>query len=47
MTLPDGRLNAGTHLGLLASRYRYLSRISEGVTSQVVHVDSAAMQRQL
>lgn len=35
LTLPDGRLNVGTQLGTLAGRYRYLSRVAEGVSSQV------------
>jgi hypothetical protein len=35
LTLPDGRLNVGTHLPLLARRYRYLSTLGEGVSAQV------------
>jgi homeodomain interacting protein kinase len=35
LTLPDGRLHVGTHLPLLAQRYRYLSLLGEGVSAQV------------
>ncbi len=35
LTLPDGRLHVGTHLGLMAGRYRYLSTLGEGVSAQV------------
>jgi hypothetical protein len=35
LTLPDGRLNVGTHLPLLAKRYRYLSTLGEGASAQV------------
>ena len=35
LTLPDGRLHVGTHLPLLAHRYRYLSSLGEGVSAQV------------
>lgn len=35
LTLPDGRLHIGTHLPLLAQRYRYLSLLGEGVSAQV------------
>ncbi|EFN56857.1 hypothetical protein CHLNCDRAFT_51650 [Chlorella variabilis] len=36
LTLPDGRLNVGTHLPLLARRYKYLSSLGEGVSAQVI-----------
>ena len=36
LTLPDGRLNVGTHLPLLVQRYRYLSILGEGVSCQVL-----------
>jgi hypothetical protein len=36
LTLPDGHLNVGTHLPLLAGRYKYLSTLGEGVSSRVV-----------
>ncbi|KAL4854275.1 Serine/threonine-protein kinase AFC3 [Chlorella vulgaris] len=36
LTLPDGRLNVGTHLPLLAKRYRYLSTLGEGISAQVL-----------
>ena len=39
LTLPDGRLNVGTHLPLLAKRYKYLSTLGEGVSAQVVLVE--------
>ena len=45
LTLPDGRLNAGTPLGLLAGRYRYLSRVAEGVSSQVVSSQPGRLAR--
>ncbi len=35
LTLPDGHLNVGTHLPLLAGRYKYLSTLGEGVSSRV------------
>lgn len=35
LTLPDGRLHVGTHLPLLAQRYKYLSTLGEGVSAQV------------
>jgi serine/threonine protein kinase len=38
-TLPDGRLNAGVHLPLLAHRYRYLSALGEGASAQVLLVE--------
>lgn len=38
-TLPDGRLNAGVHLPLLAHRYKYLSVLGEGASAQVVLVE--------
>jgi hypothetical protein len=34
-TRPDGRLNVGTQLPLLAQRYQYLSVLGEGVSAQV------------
>jgi hypothetical protein len=34
-TLRDGRLAVGTHLPLLAKRYRYLSLLGEGASAQV------------
>ena len=39
LTLPDGRLNVGTHLPLLAKRYKYLSTLGEGVSAQVLLVE--------
>lgn len=39
LTLPDGRLNVGCHLPLLARRYRYLSVLGEGVSAQVLLVE--------
>lgn len=39
LTLPDGRLNVGIHLPLLAKRYRYLSVLGEGVSAQVLLVE--------
>lgn len=38
-TLPDGRLNAGVHLPLLAHRYKYLSALGEGASAQVLLVE--------
>lgn len=35
LTLPDGRLHVGTHLPLLAQRYKYLSTLGEGASAQV------------
>lgn len=35
LTLPDGHLNVGMHLPLLAGRYKYLSTLGEGVSSRV------------
>jgi serine/threonine protein kinase len=39
LTLPDGRFNVGTHLPLLAKRYKYLSTLGEGVSAQVLLVE--------
>lgn len=36
-TLGDGRLGVGTHMPLLAQRYRYLSLLGEGTSAQVPH----------
>lgn len=35
LTLPDGRLHVGTHLPVMAGRYKYLSTLGEGVSAQV------------
>jgi hypothetical protein len=32
LSLPDGRLNVGTHLPLLSRRYRYLATLGEGAS---------------
>jgi serine/threonine protein kinase len=42
-TLPDGRLNAGVHLPLLAHRYRYLSALGEGASAQVLLVEDTLL----
>ena len=34
-TLGDGRLQIGTHMPLLAKRYRYLDLLGEGASAQV------------
>ena len=47
LTLPDGRLNVGTHLPLLAGRYRYLSVLGEGVSAQVLLVEDTLQQGHL
>lgn len=36
ISLPDGRLNIGTHLPLLDGRYRYLGVLGEGASAQAV-----------
>lgn len=47
LTLPDGRLNVGTHLPLLAKRYKYLSTLGEGVSAQVLLVEDTFRPGQL
>lgn len=47
LTLPDGRLNIGTHLPLLNGRYKYLATIGEGVSAQVLLVEDTFLPGQL
>jgi hypothetical protein len=47
LSLPDGRLNVGTHLPLLYNRYRYLGHLGEGVSAQVLLVDDTYRPEQL
>ena len=45
LVLPDGRLDVGTHLPLLASRYKYLSTLGEGVSAQVLLAEDTFTHR--